>query len=144
MTHSSAQFSSGQFAWRTTRHKSVIEPSGELGVLEFGSDFSFDVKRVFFLRDVSADVVRGAHSHQELNQLIICLSGSLIINLDCGEETQSIALSADNTCLYLDGKVWREMHDFSTGTILLVLCDREYRYDKVVRSYEEFLTNLKI
>ncbi len=73
----------------------------------------------------------------------MCLNGSFMIDLDNGLEKRSIEMNADDKCLYVDGKVWREMRNFSNHTVMMVLCDREYRFDEVVRDYSLFKENLK-
>jgi dTDP-4-dehydrorhamnose 3,5-epimerase-like enzyme len=114
-----------------------------LGVLEYGSEFDFKVMRIFFLRDLKEEVFRGMHSHEELKQLIVCLHGSFVIDLNNGLEQVQINMKADNSCLFVDGKVWREMKNFKDDTIIMISCDREYKFDKVVREFSQFKENLK-
>ena len=115
-----------------------MEESGLLSVVEYGQEFEFIVKRCFFIRDVVKGSTRGSHSHKELKQLILCLNGSFTIHLDNGAKKQSIIMKADNLCLFVDGRVWREMADFSDNAVMAVLCDREYRFDEVIRDYSQF------
>lgn len=129
-------FSSGKLAWRIVQIDRNIQSTGELAVLEFGKHFDFSVNRVFFLRNISAP--RGFHSHDDLKQVIFCLTGSFDIVLDTGISRETLTLKDDGICLYVDGRVWREMHNFSQDATMVVLCDREYKYDKVVRCYDEF------
>ena len=69
---------------------------------------------------------------------MVCLTGSLEIHLDNGYEVDKICLDETNSCLYLDGKVWRKMINFSSNALLLVLCDREYKFDDVIDNYDSF------
>ena len=131
-------FESGELAWETRTFSNIIDDSGSLGVLEGGRDIGFDVKRIFFLRGIDSFAIRGMHSHAELKQLIICLAGSFEITLDCLKKKETFIMKPDHSCLYLDGKVWRTMTKFSQDAVMLVLCDKEYKLDRVVRNYDEF------
>ena len=132
------RFGNGEEAWRFVPSTLISEPTGNLGVLETGKDFEFVAKRVFYLTDICNGAVRGQHSHKELKQAIACLSGSFTIELDNGVCTQSFEMTAKGNALLLDGKVWRTMRNFSEGAVVIVLCDREYRFDEVIREYSEF------
>ena len=120
-------------------HNVVEEPTGQLGVLEFPADFDFEVRRVFYLRGIASGATRGAHAHRELTQVLACLNGSVDIDLDSGSETARIRLAADGGSLLLDGRAWRVMTNFSSDAVLMVLCDRDYAQDEVVRDHAEFL-----
>ena len=135
---SKSLFANGQLAWKLIQYPILAEPTGNLGVVELGKEFNFNIKRAFFLRNVQSDQIRGKHSHKELKQLVICLSGSYSIALDNGETVETLQMDETNQCLFLDGKVWREMSKFSDNAVMLVLCDREYRYDEVIRDYSQF------
>ena len=135
---SKSLFANGQLAWELIQYPVLTEPTGNLGVVELGKEFNFNIKRAFFLRNVQSDQIRGKHSHKELKQLIVCLSGSYSIALDNGEMVETLQMDETNQCLFLDGKVWREMSEFSDNAVMLVLCDREYRYDEVIRDYSQF------
>lgn len=126
-------FKNGELAWELKEYPLLSDSSGELGVVELGKDFDFDVKRVFFLRKVHSEQVRGKHSHVDLKQFIVCLNGSYTISLDNGTCKDYVRMNSENKCLYIDGRVWREMYDFSNDAVMIVLCDREYRFDTVIR-----------
>lgn len=136
-------FSNGNLAWEIRRYPNIISETGCLGVLEFGNEIDFSVKRMFFLRNIDKDAVRGLHAHEELKQVILCLKGSFKLTLDNGQVREEISMVADDRCVFVDGKVWREMESFSEDAVMLVLCDREYRFDKVIRDYKVFEKNLK-
>ena len=143
LNNDSVSFSNGEIAWELRRYPIYSDESGELGVFEFAKDFDFNAKRIFFLRNVSSGQGRGFHAHKNLKQLVVCLKGSFLMKLDNGVTVEEFQMRADNTVLYLDGKVWREMRNFSRDAVMLVLCDREYRFDEVVRDYQRFTENLK-
>jgi dTDP-4-dehydrorhamnose 3,5-epimerase-like enzyme len=136
-------FQNGKLAWENIDIPKVIDITGTLGVIEFGEQIDFEVKRVFFLRNISKESTRGFHSHKSLKQLIICLNGTLSLMLDSGIEVETISMSPDSPAVYVDGRVWREMHNFSDDAVLLVLCDREYRFDEVIREYDKFKKELE-
>jgi len=137
------KFKNGNIAWELRHYVLLQEESGELGVLEYIKEFNFLVKRIFFLRNIDKKSNRGNHAHKNLKQIIICLSGSFEITLDNGLEKKVFKMDETSNCLYVDGKVWRDMKNFSKNAVMLVLCDREYRYDEVIRNYDDFLMNLK-
>ena len=137
------KFKNGSIAWELKGYALLQEESGELGVLEYVKEFDFLVKRIFFLKNIDSKSNRGSHAHKELKQIIICLSGSFEITLDNGLQKKVFKMNEKNKYLYVDGKVWRDMKNFSKNAVMLVLCDREYRYDEVVRNYDDFLMNLK-
>ena len=139
-----AHFENGELAWQLKETKTIAEASGVLGVAEYGDAFDFPVKRIFYLTNIQKDAVRGCHAHADLRQFIMCLSGSFEISLDCGINKATYAMCHSGQSLYLDGRVWREMRHFSSDAVMLVLCDREYRYDDVVRDYKTFKSNLKL
>lgn len=139
-----ATYVNGEDSWRSIDYPTVAEETGKLGVLEYGKELDFLVKRVFYLRAIKESAIRGSHSHKELKQLIVCLNGKFTLELDNGREKYVVRMEAGKHCLYVDGKVWREMRDFTKDAVVMVLCDREYIYDEVVRDYSLFLKNLEV
>lgn len=132
----------GKLAWKFIKYSCIEEPTGCLSVIEYGKELDFVVKRVFFLRDIEIGAARGFHAHEELKQFIICAQGSFTINLDNGENKYSYTLTPNSPGIRVDGKVWREMESFSSDSVMIVLCDREYRFDSVVRDYSDFKKNI--
>lgn len=129
--------------WKLIKLDRIQDPRGVITIGEFESHFDFEVKRFFILSDNSENKVRGEHAHLELEQIILCTSGSFTIELFNGEERESIEMKANGNALHLPGLVWRKMYNFSEGAVMLVLCDRVYAEDKVIRSYEEFKKEIK-
>jgi len=138
MKSSESKFLDGKIAWKIEKFNFVSDDSGYLGAIEIKKNFGFSANRVFFIKDLNNNSIRGHHSHKELKQVIVCLSGSFNMKLDNGRDVETISLQADDYCLYLDGKVWREMSSFEDGTILMVICDLEYELDEVIRDYNQF------
>ena len=140
MTDSIEYFSEAEIAWRFIPVKENVDDDGILGVSEFLNGFDFSVKRFFYLRNVKSNARRGFHAHESLKQILYCLQGSMDISLDTGSVQKTITLHQGGPALFLNGKVWREMENFEEGTVVLVLCDREYRFDNVIRNRDEFLS----
>ena len=99
----------------------------------------FDVKRVYYLYDVPGGESRGGHAHKNLQQLIIAASGSFDITLDDGSVKRTYQLSKPYYGLYMPSGLWRELFNFSSGAVSLVLASDYYDASDYIRSYEEFL-----
>lgn len=124
-------------SWK--RFKIVGDETGSLVAIESNKNINFDIKRVYYIFDIKSDVMRGKHAHQDLKQLLICVTGSCKIRLDNGKEKDVVELSSPNEGVYINNLIWREMYDFSKNCILLVLADKLYDEDDYVRDYNEFL-----
>ena len=125
---------------------SVIELSkhhsdrkGNLSVVQNGSDVPFDVKRVYYLYDVPGGESRGSHAHKQLSQLIIAASGSFRVTLDDGITRKSVVLDRPYQGLCVRPGIWRDLDDFSSGAVCMVLASEVYQEDDYIRDYEEFL-----
>lgn len=119
------------------RHHS--DRKGNLTVVENGITLPFDVKRVYYLYDVPGGESRGAHAHKELSQLIIAASGSFTVTLDDGECKRSFLLNRPYQGLYVKPGLWRDLVDFSSGAVVMVLASEVYDKQDYIRDYEEFL-----
>ena len=124
--------------WKATGYKKVKDNEGIIGIIEYSKEINFNIKRVFYIKAADRDVKRGSHSHTALKQLLLCLNGSFKLTLDNGKKRKVLNLNNSSDAIYIDGKTWREMSNFSKDCIILVLCDREYHKDKVISNYEEF------
>lgn len=112
---------------------------GSLIALENGHNLPFDVKRVYYIYGTKAGVSRGFHAHKKLKQLLIAVSGYVTIKCEYGAEVREYALKSPDEGLLIEGLVWREMHDFSSDCVLMVLADDYYNENDYVRDYKEFL-----
>lgn len=112
---------------------------GNLSVVQNGSTVPFDVKRVYYLYDVPGGESRGSHAHKELNQLIIAASGSFRVTLDDGNVKRSFTLNRPYQGLYVKPGIWRDLDDFSSGAVCLVLASEVYDKEDYIRDYQEFL-----
>lgn len=119
------------------RHHS--DRKGNLSVVENGQTLPFDVKRVYYLYDVPGGENRGAHAHKELSQLIIAASGSFTVTLDDGKCKRSFFLNRPYQGLYVKPGMWRDLDDFSSGAVCMVLASDVYKVEDYIRDYNEFL-----
>ena len=112
---------------------------GNLTVVENGKTLPFDVRRVYYLYDVPGGESRGSHAHKELSQLIIAASGSFTLTLDDGTERRSFHLNRPYQGLLVKPGIWRDLDNFSSGAVVMVLASEEYREADYIRNYEDFL-----
>lgn len=112
---------------------------GNLTVVQNGETLPFDVKRVYYLYDVPGGESRGSHAHKELAQLIIAASGSFTVTLDDGKNKRTFFLNRPYQGLYVKPGMWRDLGDFSSGAVAMVLASDIYRKDDYIREYSEFL-----
>ena len=119
------------------RHHS--DRKGNLSVVENGVTLPFDVKRVYYLYDIPGGEGRGAHAHRELEQLIIAASGSFTVTLDDGNCKRSFMLNRPYQGLYVKAGLWRDLTDFSSGAVCMVLASEVYKKEDYIRDYDEFL-----
>ena len=111
---------------------------GNITVLENGDNIPFNVKRIYYLYDVPGGQERGGHSHYELEQYIIAASGSFDVVLDDWINKRRILLNRPNLALHIVPGLWRELDNFSTGSICMVLASHKYDESDYIRDYKEF------
>jgi hypothetical protein len=116
----------------------VHNPQGNLTFIEGKKHIPFDIARVYYLYDVPGGAVRGGHAHRRLEQLIVPTSGSLEILVDDGTERRGIRLNRSFVGLYMPPMTWRELVDFSSGSVCMVLASRPYEEEDYIRDYDEF------
>lgn len=124
------------------RHHS--DRNGNLTVIENGETLPFDVKRVYYIYDVPGGESRGAHAHKELEQLIVAASGSFTVTLDDGKSKRSFFLNRPYQGLYVKPGLWRDLVDFSSGAVAMVLASDVYKKEDYIRDYNEFVEFRKI
>ena len=115
-----------------------VDERGGLVALENPKDIPFAIKRVYYIYNVPGDIPRGFHSHKKLQQVLICLGGSVKIKLKTPEDEKIILLDKPNKGLFIDKMVWREMFDFSENATLLVLASMKYNEKDYIRDYNEY------
>ena len=119
----------------------VHSEAGNITVLENGKNTPFNVKRIYYLYDVPGGESRGGHAHYELEQFIVAASGSFDVILDDGENTKKVTLNRPNLALHIVPGLWRELNNFSSGSICMVLASHKYDEDDYIRDYNDFLNN---
>jgi dTDP-4-dehydrorhamnose 3,5-epimerase-like enzyme len=117
----------------------ISDPDGKgnLSVIE-RDILPYSIKRVYYLYDVPSDSTRGGHAHIQLNQCLIALSGSFEVVLDDGENQKKIQLNKPNIGLMIPNGIWREIENFSSGSVCLALVSDVYKEEDYIRDYEEF------
>jgi hypothetical protein len=118
----------------------ITDPRGNLTAVEGNQQVPFDIARVYYLYDVPGGESRGGHAHRNLQQLIVAASGSFDIVVDDGTETARFHLNRSYHGLYVPRLTWRELGNFSSGSVCLVLASQVYAEDDYYRDYDEFLT----
>ena len=111
---------------------------GNLTFIEGGSHVPFDIKRVYYLYDVPGGAERGGHAHKELQQLIVAMSGSFDVVLDDGIMKKRVHLNRSYQGLYLPRMIWRELDNFSSGSVCMVLASQKYNENDYIRNYAYF------
>jgi dTDP-4-dehydrorhamnose 3,5-epimerase-like enzyme len=119
------------------RHHS--QRKGDISVVENGKEVPFDVKRIYYLYDVPGGADRGGHAHKELCQLIIAASGSFTVTLDDGNVKRTFMLNRPYQGLLIKPGIWRDLRDFSSGSVCMVLASEKYSESDYIREYNEFL-----
>jgi len=114
------------------------EGRGKLSVIE-KSIVPFEIKRVYYLYDVPSDAFRGGHAHKNLIQFMIALSGSFEVKIDDGSNNKKVMLNKPNQGLLIPSGIWREMDNFSAGSVCLVLASEFFDESDYFRDYNSFL-----
>lgn len=117
----------------------IHDPRGNLTFIEGGEHVPFDIQRVYYLYDVPGGAERGGHAHKGLHQLIIAMSGSFDVLLDDGKEKRRYHLNRSYSGLYICPMIWRELDNFSSGSVCMVLASNRYDEDDYFRDYSEFM-----
>lgn len=112
---------------------------GSLVALEANKTIPFDIKRVYYIFATETGVARGFHAHKALKQVAVCVTGTCRMLLDNGCNKEEVLLDSPTKGLMIEGLVWREMHDFSSDCVLLVLASELYDECDYIRNYDDFL-----
>ena len=115
----------------------IKDGRGNLAVIEKDC-VPFAIKRVYYLYDVPSDAYRGGHAHKEQLEFLVALSGSFTVILDDGKVKQAITLNKPNKGLLIPIGIWRELENFSSGSVCLVLASAVFDEEDYVRDYDEF------
>ena len=121
----------------------ISDPRGNLTFVEGLRHVPFDIRRVYYLYDVPGGSERGGHAHRSLEQFLIAMSGSFDIILDDGSEKVRYHLNRSYYGLYIAPMVWRQLENFSSGSVCLVLASAHYDESDYYRDYDSFLRSLR-
>jgi hypothetical protein len=113
--------------------------AGNITIIEGRTSIPFDVRRIYYLYDIPGGEDRGGHAHKELHQLIVAASGSFNVLLDDGHNKKIVTLNRPDYGLMILPGIWRELFEFSSGAICLVLASRKYDEDDYMRNYDQFV-----
>ncbi|MFB9108365.1 sugar 3,4-ketoisomerase [Flavobacterium gyeonganense] len=115
----------------------IEERRGNLSVIE-NDTVPFDIKRVYYLYDVPSGAERGGHAHKNLQQFLVALSGSFDVVLNDGKEEKIVTLNKPYEGLLINSGIWRELQNFSSGSVCLVVASEVYIEDDYIRDFDQF------
>lgn len=117
----------------------ITARQGNITPVEGNKDIPFDIARVYYLYDVPGGATRGGHAHKELQQLIVSVMGAFDVVLDDGQRKKTVRLDRAYNGLYVPRMIWRELENFSSGGICLVLASLPYDENDYIREHGTFL-----
>ena len=121
----------------------INDPRGNLTFVESGHHIPFDIRRVYYLYDVPGGSERGGHAHKSLQQIIIAMSGSFDVHINDGHQRKTIHLNRSYYGLYLCPMIWREIDNFSSNSVCMVLASDFYDEMDYYREYEQFISHVR-
>ena len=120
----------------------INDPRGNLTFIEGGRHVPFEIQRVYYLYDVPGGAERGGHAHKELHQLIVAMSGSFDVHLDDGVDKKTVHLNRSYFGLYVCPYIWRELDNFSSGAVCMVLASNYFDESDYYRDHGQFLKEI--
>lgn len=120
----------------------IENAKGNIGVIE-NDVVPFEIKRVYYLYDVPSSAKRGGHAHKDLQQLLVPLSGSFDVVLKDGIEEVTVTLNKPDKGLLISSNIWRELENFSSGAVCMVIASQVYTEEDYIREYDDFLDYIK-
>lgn len=117
---------------------------GDLSFIEAGKDIPFEIKRVYYLYNIPLNSTRGAHAHKNLKQILIALKGSVEVSLNDGKKQKNYILNSPKQGLYIGNMLWRELINFSSDAVCLVLASEFYDESDYIRNYNDFLDHVRL
>lgn len=123
--------------------KDLGDERGKLVVIEGGQAIPFDIKRVFYIYESDSTVVRGQHANRESEFVLINVAGSSKVRITDGKEEFVVELNRPMMGVYIPKMIWKDMYDFSSDSVLLVLASTNYNGQEYIRNYDEYLEIMK-
>ena len=117
----------------------IHNPAGNITIVEGEQNIPFNIRRIYYLYDIPGGESRGGHAHKELHQLIVAASGSFEVLFDDGSNKKIVRLNRPNFGLLVVPGIWRELFEFSSGSVCMVLASHKYDEADYIRSYEAFI-----
>ncbi len=121
----------------------ISDPRGNLTFIEGGRHVPFEIRRTYYLYDVPGGATRAGHGHQTLEQLMIAMSGSFDVELDDGDTRKKYHLNRSYYGLYVPRMIWREIDNFSSGSVCMVLASDYFDESDYYRDYDDFLSAVR-
>lgn len=121
----------------------IQDPRGNLSFIEEEKHFPFKIKRAYWIYDVPGGQVRGGHAFKEQHEMIVAISGSLDVAVEDGKNRKVFSLNRSYYGLYIPSGIWRQMENFSTNSLAMVLSSTEFFEEDYIRDYSEFLLRTK-
>ena len=121
----------------------IIDPRGNLTVVEQNIDIPFEIKRAYWTYDVPSGECRGGHAHKEQLELVVALSGSFDVTLDNGKDKETYHLNHPYQGLLIPTMIWRTLEDFSSGAVCFVLASDLFDEDDYIREYDDYIKAIK-
>ena len=118
----------------------IFDPRGNLSFIENEKNIPFEIKRTYWIYDVPGGEKRGGHAYYHLQEFIVALSGSFDVVLHDGEKELRFHLNRSYYGLYVPKMYWRELENFSTNSLALILADNDYNEDDYIRNFDNFKT----
>jgi hypothetical protein len=118
--------------------------AGNITIMESNVNLPFEIQRIYYLYDIPGGEQRGGHGHKGLYQLIVAASGSFNVLLDDGQNKKVLRLNRPDHGIIIVPGIWRELFDFSSGAICLVLASNKYEEEDYIRDYKDFLNFKKL
>ena len=116
----------------------IKDPRGNLSFLEEGNHIPFSIERTFWIYDVPGGEKRGGHAYKTQNEFIIALSGSFDVIVDNGNEEHTYHLNSSYYGLFVPSNIWRELNNFSTNSLALIIVDKIFNEEDYIREYSQF------
>lgn len=118
--------------------KKIVDPRGNLTVVEGRNDVPFEIRRVYWVYDVPSGESRGGHAHRQCNELLVAASGSFVVTLTDGRVRQTYLLNHPYQALLIEKNIWRTLDDFCAGAVCLVMASEEFDESDYIRDFDEY------